>query len=75
MQNAQELYATIRHLPPSERLRLAALILDDLAQDVEAQGERAARDQRGAKDLEIINQFADDLNQEALDVLSYQVEL
>ncbi len=33
MQTAQELYAsTVRDLPPSERLRLAALILDELAQ-------------------------------------------
>jgi len=36
MQNAQEIYATIRHLPLSERLRLAALILDDLAQAAES---------------------------------------
>ena len=30
--NAKEIYAdTVRHLSPNERLRLAALILDDLA--------------------------------------------
>lgn len=33
------------------------------------------RSEQNAKDLEIINQFADDLNQEALDVLDYQVSL
>jgi metal-responsive CopG/Arc/MetJ family transcriptional regulator len=33
------------------------------------------RTQQNARDLEIINQFADDLNQEALDVLEYQVAL
>ena len=31
------------------------------------------RKQRNARDLEIINQRADHLNEEALDVLSYQV--
>ncbi|MEW6210507.1 MAG: ribbon-helix-helix domain-containing protein [Acidobacteriota bacterium] len=33
------------------------------------------RDKQNATDLEIINQQADDLNQEALDVLDYQVAL
>ena len=33
------------------------------------------RHEQNAKDLEIINQRADDLNQEALDVLEYQVAL
>jgi metal-responsive CopG/Arc/MetJ family transcriptional regulator len=33
------------------------------------------RTQQNARDLEIINQYADDLNQEALDVLDYQVAL
>ncbi len=32
-----------------------------------------AREERDAKDLEILNRNADRLNQEALDVLSYQV--
>lgn len=32
-----------------------------------------SRDERHAKDLEIINQHADQLNEEALDVLDYQV--
>ena len=31
------------------------------------------RSQQNAKDLEIINDYADELNQEALDVLDYQV--
>jgi len=40
MTNAQELYAsTVRHLPPAERLRLAALILDDLTQAAQGQAE------------------------------------
>jgi hypothetical protein len=34
-----------------------------------------ARDEQNAKDLEIINQHADSLNEEALDVLDYQVSL
>jgi metal-responsive CopG/Arc/MetJ family transcriptional regulator len=33
------------------------------------------RRQQNAKDLEIINHYADDLNTEALDVLDYQVNL
>ena len=33
------------------------------------------RDERNAKDLEIINQNAELLNEEALDVLAYQVDL
>jgi hypothetical protein len=32
-------------------------------------------DHQNAKDLEIIDTYADDLNKEALDVLDYQVEL
>ena len=36
---------------------------------------RAARRAKQAKDLEIINRRAADLNQEALDVLDYQVAL
>jgi hypothetical protein len=31
--------------------------------------------EQGVKDLEIINERADDLNEEALDVLDYQVAL
>lgn len=33
------------------------------------------RNQQNAKDLEIINQRADELNEEALDVLDYQAAL
>lgn len=37
MTNAQELYATsIAHLPPDERLQLATLILDGLAQKTDS---------------------------------------
>ena len=32
-------------------------------------------DQQNVKDLEIINRCADDLNEEAVDVLDYQVAL
>jgi metal-responsive CopG/Arc/MetJ family transcriptional regulator len=34
-----------------------------------------ARQRQNAEDLEIINNHADDLNEEALDVLDYQVAL
>jgi metal-responsive CopG/Arc/MetJ family transcriptional regulator len=37
--------------------------------------EHLRRVQRDARDLEIINQHADALNEEALDVLGYQVPL
>ena len=36
---------------------------------------RLSRQEKKARDLEVINRSADDLNQEALDVLDYQVAL
>ncbi|MBI4480352.1 MAG: type II toxin-antitoxin system VapB family antitoxin [Acidobacteria bacterium] len=36
---------------------------------------RLSRQEKKARDLEVINRRADDLNQEALDVLDYQVAL
>ncbi len=36
---------------------------------------RVTRHEKKARDLEIINRLAEDLNQEALDVLDYQVAL
>ena len=36
---------------------------------------RVSRQEKKARDLEVINRSADDLNQEALDVLDYQVAL
>lgn len=38
-------------------------------------GQKMSRQERDARDIEIINRNADALNEEALDVLSYQVEL
>jgi hypothetical protein len=89
MQNAQEIYSTIRTLPSAELLRLAALILDDLARAAGGKTEirpmpdlsesrkstRLSKAERDAKDLEIINRNADRLNEEAMDVLNYQIEL
>ena len=37
--------------------------------------EQLARQERDARDLALINENADDLNREALDVLEYQVPL
>lgn len=37
--------------------------------------DRLIREQQNARDLEILNRNADRLNQEAADVLAYQVEL
>ncbi|MEK7832130.1 MAG: antitoxin family protein [Acidobacteriota bacterium] len=42
---------------------------------VSSPGLRLSRQERDARDIEIINRNADALNEEALDVLSYQVEL
>ena len=42
---------------------------------IEAYLAQIARQKQNAKDLEIINERADDLNKEALDVLDYQVAL
>jgi metal-responsive CopG/Arc/MetJ family transcriptional regulator len=42
---------------------------------IEAYIAQVSRHTQNAKDLEIINERADDLNEEALDVLDYQVAL
>ena len=34
-----------------------------------------AHDEQNARDLDILNQYADELNQEALDALTYQIPL
>ena len=41
----------------------------------EVKAKRLSKAERNAKDLEIINRHADSLNEEALDVLKYQIEL
>jgi hypothetical protein len=89
MQNAQEIYTNIRTLPSAELLRLAALILDDLARTMDKlnapeslsnvnkklSDKQAKTAARRARDIEIINANADRLNEEAMDALSYQVEI
>jgi metal-responsive CopG/Arc/MetJ family transcriptional regulator len=42
---------------------------------IEAYIAHSARHKQNAEDLDIINERADDLNEEALDVLDYQVAL
>jgi metal-responsive CopG/Arc/MetJ family transcriptional regulator len=60
--------------------------IDQLAKDGESRSEaierllreriaEQARQQRERRDLELINKNADELNEEAQDVLKYQVEL
>jgi predicted DNA-binding antitoxin AbrB/MazE fold protein len=39
------------------------------------QAKRLSKAERDAKDMEIINRNADRLNEEAMDVLKYQIEL
>lgn len=41
----------------------------------EAEARRRARAERDAREIEIINRNADRLNEEAMDVLNYQIEL
>lgn len=75
MQTVQEVYAVVRDLPSAERLRLAALILDDLTRDETKHQARVAKAERRARDIEIINRNVERLNEEALDALRDQVEL
>ncbi len=56
-------------LPEGERVELT------LVSSTGADGRKLSRQERDARDIEIINRNADALNEEALDVLSYQVEL
>ena len=42
---------------------------------IQAYIDQIVRHEQNAKDLDIINERADDLNEEALDVLDYQVAL
>jgi len=41
----------------------------------EAEARRLSKAERNARDIEIINRNADRLNEEAMDALSYQIEL
>jgi predicted DNA-binding antitoxin AbrB/MazE fold protein len=56
-------------LPEGKRVGLTLTAL------AEIEVRHRARAERDAKDIEIINRNCDALNEEALDVLSYQVEL
>ena len=56
-------------LVEGERVELTLVSSPDLS------GRKMTRQERDARDIEIINRNADALNEEALDVLSYQVEL
>jgi predicted DNA-binding antitoxin AbrB/MazE fold protein len=56
-------------LPEGERMELT-LIASSVAKE-----KRLSKRERDAKDLEIINRNADRLNEEAMDVLNYQIEL
>lgn len=54
-------------LPEGERVELTLVSSSSL------NGRKVSRQERDARDIEIINRNADALNEEALDVLSYQV--
>ena len=56
-------------LPEGKRVGLTLTAL------VEVEARRTAKAARDAQEIEIINRNIDALNEEALDVLSYQVEL
>jgi predicted DNA-binding antitoxin AbrB/MazE fold protein len=57
------------NLPEGERVGLTLTAL------AESEARGAARAERDAREIEIINRNIDVLNEEAIDVLSYQVEL
>ena len=50
-------------------------VLLNLVTVSEAEARQLSKAEREAKDIEIINRNADRLNEEAMDALSYQVEL
>ncbi len=56
-------------LPEGKRVGLTLVAL------AEVEARRVARAERNAREIEIINRNIDALNEEALDVLNYQVEL
>lgn len=67
-------HGLLRPLKPVELLEGEQVELM-LTRPVALKGKQLSRQQRDARDIEIINRNADALNEEALDVLSYQVEL
>lgn len=58
------------NLPEGERVELTLV-----ASPEEVKAKRLSKAEREAREIEIINRNADRLNEEALDVLSYQIEL
>jgi metal-responsive CopG/Arc/MetJ family transcriptional regulator len=67
---SEDVVKTVERLAKKGESRSEAI--ERLLREAFAQQARRARDQ---KDLEIINKHADQLNEEAADVLEYQVEL
>lgn len=67
---SQELLSSIEGLP--EQYRNRSFFLETAAWEFIAQLRRA---KRAARDLEILNRHADELNQEVADALTYQVPL
>jgi metal-responsive CopG/Arc/MetJ family transcriptional regulator len=67
---SEDVVKTVERLAKKGESRSEAI--ERLLREVFAQQARRARDQ---KDLEIINKYADQLNDEAENVLEYQVEL
>jgi len=67
---SQELFNTINQLPDQYRNR--SFFLETAAWEFIA---RLRRAERAARDLEILNRRADDLNEEMTDALTYQVAL
>ena len=67
-------HGLLRPLQPVELLEGEQVELT-LTRPVGSTGKKLSKQERDARDMEIINQNADALNEEAFDVLSYQVEL
>ncbi len=64
-------------LRPLQPLRLAEgeKVAINVIPAVVAKTKRLSKAERDAKDMEIINRNADRLNEEAMDVLKYQIQL
>lgn len=57
------------NLPEGERVELTLVAFS------EVEAKRLSKAEREAREIEIINRNADRLNEEAMDVLKYQIEL
>ncbi|GBU28407.1 hypothetical protein R84B8_01965 [Treponema sp. R8-4-B8] len=74
MSQQAELYRKIDKLPQKYFGEVIDFVgyLENKARKEAEQTQPSLREQQKARDIEIINQYAEELNREAMDVLSYQ---